>query len=702
MILDLSAAAALDVRLRASVRHYATAAWQGDVASFVRELYPRENVAQLAAEAGIGSLSRLQSLAWEHDSAVVTALAGVLTERLRVSFDDLSESMLPWQLLFGRWLRLPGEIFEYAATVHDELKCSSRAPDSGEEAVVGFGGEVSVKRGSDGKKSLSSRKSHGSFYTPVSIVEATLDRVFRTSSLSLESDLAVNWQLELAPTPVGSTAGLQESAQCLLDFGESPREVTVLDPAMGCGFFLLSALRRLVAARLMADPQIAVVIRDLDHVDEPVHGDGSKTLPLDDWLMPGREVLRRAISDSLRFAELDPRCVAVFQSTLALVQRAFGAPPNELVYAAGVCGDALTSSVPAAQVVVGNPPWQSYSGRHSHHAHPALDALIERHPEVRSWPSSHGLFTLQALRTWMTKDEGAMLGFVLPAALAHLDSYGPLRAALRSRCQIEEPLQVFEESAFAGVIHESLILIARRRAVPSLTQDSSPFQVEPRQNPGAKGGDGKPSKGRRIRDESSVEADQVARMRRCPKPLPQMFGDIGVHTGNCARKLIRDEPVPGSAPILEGKDISAFACGRPRRWLNLSYKAEVDEYFRIARAERFRAATVIIRQTASDIIACGNPSGLCFRNSALGCFPPDDVDVGWVLAWLNHELVTLFHRSTVYESGQKTFPQVKIRHLRNLPCPDWEVLRETTLPDDRDQQFHEIQRQLLRRVDDAC
>ncbi|MEX0718885.1 MAG: hypothetical protein WD066_19990, partial [Planctomycetaceae bacterium] len=52
----------------------------------------------------------------------------------------------------------------------------------------------------------------------------------------------------------------------------------------------------------------------------------------------------------------------------------------------------------------------------------------------------------------------------------------------------------------------------------------------------------------------------------------------------------------------------------------------------------------------------------------LALYPPDDGrDVRFVVAVLNSRLMRYVYSMTVQESGQKAFPQVKVRALRGLP-----------------------------------
>jgi hypothetical protein len=48
------------------------------------------------------------------------------------------------------------------------------------------------------------------------------------------------------------------------------------------------------------------------------------------------------------------------------------------------------------------------------------------------------------------------------------------------------------------------------------------------------------------------------------------------------------------------------------------------------------------------------------------------VDPTLVVAWLNSSVVGWYHRARVREASQRVFPQLKLKHLRDLPAPCWE------------------------------
>jgi SAM-dependent methyltransferase len=288
-------------------------------------------------------------------------------------------------------------------------------------------------------------------------------------------------------------------------------------------------------------------------------------------------------------------------------------------------------------VVVANPPWVSFSGRH---AQPISDddrnRLRGRYRLFRSWPALHSAFVELAVR--LARDRIALL---LPAQVCDLERYGPVRTYLRTHGRIEEPALPLGERAFDGVIQPSCLLTVDRRGI-STSLDDAPVPLGDR------------------------EGDYPALLDRLPRPPRGMFADIGVHTGNCARKLVRDV----GEPIREGRDVRPYELGAPRRRFRADYRPAGEEYFRAGPAAQYEGVPILLRQTADRPIAALHTQPAYFRNSVLACRGLDGVDHALVVAWLNNSLTARYHRATVREAGQRSFPQLKVRHLRELPLPD--------------------------------
>lgn len=285
-------------------------------------------------------------------------------------------------------------------------------------------------------------------------------------------------------------------------------------------------------------------------------------------------------------------------------------------------------------VVLGNPPWTSYSGRHRTPIAPErLDALLGRYPAMSAWPSTHAAFFLLGERLLLPDGN---LGFVAPMQFAFLDRYERVRRQLDDHF-LTRVIEDAGETSFDGVCQ-------RCGLFGYLGRGGRSFRA-------AEGHGMHPAMG-------------------------DIFFDIGVHTGNLGRKVVVNEPMPGAVPFREGKDIQPFVCSETRRWLLPKYKVQPGEYWRFGSLERARAIPILLRQTANRPIAAIHTEPTYFRNSVLACTGIPGIDHRVTLAVLNSEFMAETYRRMFPDSDQRTFPQVKVRALRQLPM--FEVSRLTT------------------------
>jgi SAM-dependent methyltransferase len=331
---------------------------------------------------------------------------------------------------------------------------------------------------------------------------------------------------------------------------------------------------------------------------------------------------------------VDPHCLVGMDIDAAAVARA----RRELPGADLRVGDALRHGWRERfDAVLGNPPWISWSGRH---AQPLAERdrryYAGRYETFAGWPSLHGLFLELAVRL-----SRGRIGLLLPAQVCDLDGYGPLRAFVRRHCRVSSVLDC-GEGCFQGV-----------------TQPCGALFLEA----GASAGGATPFWG-----PDTSDPELLRYLDTFPKPPPTAFGDIGVHTGNCARKLLR----PGGLPIREGKQVHAFRLDPPRRTLTIDPPRAPGEYFRVGEHARFLAVPIVLRQTAARPVAALHREPAYFRNSVLACHGIEGVDPALVVAWLNSSVVGWYHRARVREAGQRAFPQLKLKHLRDLPAPPWD------------------------------
>lgn len=376
-------------------------------------------------------------------------------------------------------------------------------------------------------------------------------------------------------------------------------------------------------------------------------------------LRPGeQQVTMAALVDHLDGASVDPRVLALAES-LAAEHRFFH---WRLEFPEVF--DARADAGPGFDVVLGNPPWVSYTGRQKAVISPGgLRFLLHRFPGVARWPATHTAFLILSVEL-LAKQGRA--GLVLPRQVGELAAYGPARAAVTARARLSEPVADAGENAFDGVV-QAVGRFSLAAAADDAPGSEAPWPVaDAVRTAGA--GDGSTRRNGRPAD---GPADLLEVLAARPRFERTSFADPGVHSGNVSRKLIaKERPADAAdyAPVREGRDIAAYLCGAPRKWLWTAPFLLHGEYCRI-RPERFyRSVPILLRQTANRPIAARHRDATYFRNSLLACAGVDGVPDTVVVAFLNSALYAVLHRTASEDAKQKTFPQVKIRHLRALPA----------------------------------
>jgi hypothetical protein len=466
--------------------------------------------------------------------------------------------------------------------------------------------------------------------------------------------------LELTRTVVAATL------RPLLDGGRSPLELTVCDPAMGCGAFLLEACRWLAARLPNDDPRAksialtAVAERCLYGVDaDPLAVEVARTSM---WLLlegiaEEAGFLDRAlhVGDALVGAAPDHAPQAVELSGLT---RAVGITPLDWMRAF----PQVFSRTPAGfDACLGNPPWVAYAGRA---AEPLADELFEyyrRHnPAFHGYRTLHGLFVQRAAT--LLRD-GGRLGLIVPTSVADLHGYAPTRRAHDQLCDVDAELPDFGAEAFRGVFQPAMAVLSTRRAAappPCLELGGAPAAASTRSSSLAA------NQWRLARtDLDPVTEALLARLASVPMLPPSAFGERGFQSSgedaDRLRALVAPE-APFVLPIREGADIASFVARPPRLYLDPTATRS-----RLRPEEQWRQVQLLIRQTARfPIAALGD--GVAFRNSILAGFAVPGLSELGLLAWLNSSPIRWYHYMK-HRDARQGMPQVKIAHLRALPAP---------------------------------
>ena len=397
----------------------------------------------------------------------------------------------------------------------------------------------------------------------------------------------------------------------------SPAQLASLcvgDLACGAGHFLLAAGRRLVAA----------------------------------GASPGRLVTQ--------MVGFDVSPLAVMISGMALALEA-GCDPNQHPNSVNQA-DSLLAELPQAtnlDAIIGNPPWVSLTGRQRVSCLETYrQRLIRRYPALARWPALHSAMLLRA--TELVRP-GGRIGLVLPRQMADLGVYAEVRRQVSARTELAGPVRDVGESAFPGVTHPVglFTFIIRDRA-----SNGTPAAWPVHQAPSAAG------------PKINLEPLEAiaAKLDLLPRFAPETFSDPGVHTGNAGKHLVRHRrPVGAAAPLRIGSDVRAFALAPPQRWLKLDVKPSGRSYFTVRPLSRYRRVPIVIRQTANRPIAARHTRPTYFRNSVLACAGMMGLPPTVMVGLLNSALFAWLHRRIAADARQRSFPQVKIGHLRQLPAP---------------------------------
>lgn len=494
-------------------------------------------------------------------------------------------------LLVDEWSRESVDLADGLGGVYQHLLTLQPVQDSPPFRVgVGQGAGFTLK-----PTRRNARKSSGSYYTPAALIDRLLDDVL---------------------DPVLDRAATADNLLA----------VKICDPACGSGLFLVAAARR-VAGRLTALGHCGNSIADT--ICHCVHG-----------------------------FDIDP--IAVKLCRFVLSREAEGLAPANVD-----CRDTLLDPIPSPlslegsgvggegfDVVVGNPPWLSLSGRQRVELPVGIaDALIERYPEMTAWPSTHGAFLLMA--SGLVRD-GGRFGFVLPLPVAYLDGYAGVRAAVGRNVKSVRVVDAGEE-AFGQVTQATGLFSFEVCSRGEKAEDGSRWSI---------------TGGVAIVDEPPPFASRLDALPSFPAGT---FGDPGVHTGNMSKELILDGSLADGGRyrlVREGRDIGPYRCGAPRLVVDTRPTLAGGQYCRIRAEQRFLGVPILLRQTGDRPIAARHVDPAYFRNSILACAGLPDVSVEVLLAVLNSDLIAGWYRARFCDSTQRSFPQIKVRNLQAMPIFD--------------------------------
>jgi hypothetical protein len=309
---------------------------------------------------------------------------------------------------------------------------------------------------------------------------------------------------------------------------------------------------------------------------------------------------------------------------------------TRLTHARIACADALSDNAlwPRGTWIIANPPWLSFSGRH------AGKERVRVPRASGGWPALHSAFTARIAEHVASEGTGAEV--LLPAALVESERYGPLREVVSALVHIAATEELGED-AFPGVTEPAVRLSLR---------------------PGGQRGSQRP-----WLQTNPADAWLIDALARHPRLPAGSFADPGVHSGNAASELVLPADASGAPALRQGRDLAPYRLGAASARLNMDLEPNATRRFRVASLERYQSFPVLLRQTADRPIAALHAEPSYFRNSLLACRDVPGLDPAVIVTVLNSSIATEWHRAMFRDARQRSFPQVKVRHLAGQPFP---------------------------------
>lgn len=275
------------------------------------------------------------------------------------------------------------------------------------------------------------------------------------------------------------------------------------------------------------------------------------------------------------------------------------------------------------------------------------------------------------------------VGMILPSRLLLNTQYAGIRQHLLSRTTIENIYEA-SEGVFSGAVVDTVVLIL---AVTGSGSDSKPIQI--------KSGSGK--------NVATVAADSfrsapnsvmsfaadakqkafIDVLENCAKPLGEI-ADIrdGIIQGAVGAELFLDKERRDDSrckQVLFGCSISTYSCSWQGDYIWYDQPALTalesertqgkGRGLRLRTPAIFERPKILTRQTADHIIAAMDSKGLYYMNTLHGTYVTNSAfDPWYVLAVMNSTLIRCWYAWRFAETG-RSFAQVKIANLKTLPIP---------------------------------
>jgi 8-oxo-dGTP pyrophosphatase MutT (NUDIX family)/methylase of polypeptide subunit release factors len=508
------------------------------------------------------------------------------------------------------------------------------------EFLVSEAGQRSANEPHDNK-----RKLDGVFYTPSLVVKEMIETCFRV------------WKQD-------------EFAQ--------QRPPRVLDPACGCGSFLIAAFDYLLSDKQSKQASPLTLTDRLSLLETSIFGVDIDPQALE---VTKHTLLLRALQGNLDTVDTNQltNFFHRWNSNFGHGNSLLCSHHGDLQKPLGQEGEFLPVNWQARfpevfaeggfDMVVGNPPYLSYGGRQ----HVVIDEKLRKHYKKhyacwKGWPTGHTLFIERSLRLLSRR----LVSFLVPDQVGHLRGYQQCRAFLTEHAGLRET-RYWGENVFQQATTPALSFLADKLYQGELVIHERNGTIHQGVLP------------KHGRWSLAKQDDILQQLLENSHSLGDLVADAGVRTRHSPSQIVplvqRNDDIE-QFPILEGKLITRYGCAPPTKAIRF---IEHEGRGVLRRKDpTYQRTRYLIRQTASYPIVGPRDYALYYRNSLLALFEPKDhLDIKYLVGLLNSKVLRYVYCLSVREAQQRAFPQVKIQYLRELP------IRNIVPDDPRSVQFHD-------------
>lgn len=445
--------------------------------------------------------------------------------------------------------------------------------------------------------------------------------------------------------------------------------IRIIDPACGCGAFLLVAYDILTAIYRTRRSELQAHWPDEDWSDDGIH--------------------RHILGHNLWGADLDETAADIACATLLLKRPEIRAPLPHIV-----CCDSLACRQDGAkegifnrtyQYVIGNPPYISFGLRGTGQlAKEYRDYLREAYPASAEYKLSYYAMFMELGIDILSP--GGCLGFIVPDSFLLGRYYSKIRRHMLLHTAVEVLASVSQPVFRQVSAGFNIICILRKKPAPCRPNESERTDIYLTENKSGLAGSlpvhtmatgyfaSLPHNRFRLFFDAAAE-----RIVRCidRRGRPLSLYATG-HTG--VRSLTRQEDIVSEcrqggcwqAGLVSGSQVLRYHLEYRGHYLNID---PAKLYKGGWRKEVVAARKLLVRQTGYDLTACIDDSGYYHLNNIHSFVPRQTaVSVDYLLLLFNSRLFSFYYHITSMEGG-RSLAQTDIETLELLPvCESQELM----------------------------